>query len=126
MGIRIYGRSDDWSSWELCRVTDSEVWRAITLFGPDRFYLGITLTLAQASQLLRSDHPAATVNRVIVRGHTVHAGGNDLVRVENIEITAAEASRISNGEHPRDVLLFPECGYRMAILPDPLVTGPRG
>ena len=47
--------------------------------------------------------------------------GEQLRELRDSEVTAEEATRIANGTHPRDVLLFPECGWRLAVVPDPLL-----
>jgi hypothetical protein len=50
---------------------------------------------------------------------------DELLTVKDIEVTEEEANRIANGVHPLDVLLpaWPECGYRLVAVPDPLAGG---
>ncbi len=76
------------------------------------YVLGITLTRAEACELQQDPR----------RGYGVSftSGLSTLVRAENIELTREEASRIANGEHPRDVVLFPACGYRLTVVPEML------
>lgn len=56
---------------------------------------------------------------------SVRTGLGSDIRIEGIEVTEAEARRITNGEDPVEVLLgtFPDCGYRLVAVPDPLLGG---
>ncbi len=108
--IRIDG--NDETSWSLHAERDyGGIVGLSAVFGPTRFFLDINLIPAEAYEI--TSGPA--------RGYPSMTGSANIMHVRNIEVTAEEATRIANGTHPRDVLLFPECGWRLAVVPDPLL-----
>lgn len=91
--------------------------------GPPRYLLSMDVTIDQMQELLR----LVEGRHDPYRGYPsfIHHMTTSYVRVTGIEVTEAEARRITQGADPLEVLLgtFPECGYRLVAVPDPLLGG---
>lgn len=83
-----------------------------------RYHLSLRLTYDQARALLVSSTSADRGCPLFER-----ALGGELLNVTGIRITERESVAIRNGTNPVDVLgidPWPECGWRLAVVPDPL------
>lgn len=121
-------------NWTLDMVRDSPYGGypssafAFALAGPPRYLLAMDVTwdgMQSLLQLIEDRHDAYRGYPVFSHNHE-HRSQGYYVRVTGIEVTEAEARRMTQpGTDPLEVLLgtFPECGYRLTAIPDPLVFG---
>ncbi len=85
---------------------------------PTRFKLSIYLTTAEADELA-----ADSERRFWDMSFSGDARSGQMY-VSDINVTAQEADRMVNGEHPRNVLfwsMWPD-GYRLRVVPEVLTT----
>lgn len=121
---RLHGRSP--RDWTINMDRDAGFgapWGSLWSPAPPRYTLSLLLTRDEVNQLLDvvgSRHDG-------FRGYPSYmsAGASTLVRVSGLEITEEEARWIAQyHEDPLAVLLgaWPECGYRLHAVPDPLLA----
>jgi hypothetical protein len=118
---RLHGRagSTDWvleSRYDSYSYAYASHWAAPSL--AMRYLLSVALTHEQANGLM-----SRQAERLSGAHVTTHHYDN-LVLVKGIELTAAEAGQLRSGTSPLDILfpVWPELGYRLVAVPDPLVA----
>lgn len=112
---RMHGHGPD-GDWSLEVERETVYWGAgVPWFGPVRCYLSMSLSLAEARELMETRNTG---------GISFSTGScrYDRIHAKNIEVTEEEANRIARGEHPRDVLFWTDWpGWRITVVPDPLI-----